>query len=100
LLGDDAAFGEDVEGGFIAAARFAEYAPNIALKCGADGCILASPGGSRHIPGVKAEKVVDTTGAGDCWNGSFLFHLQRSTSPADAAAAANRQAAAKLAYRG
>lgn len=100
LLGDDEVVAEDIEGGFTVAARFADYAPNIALKCGADGCILANPGASRHIPGVKAAKVVDTTGAGDCWNGSFLFHLQASDSSLDAAAAANRQAAAKLAYRG
>lgn len=100
LLGADAVFAEDFEGGFIAAARFAEHAPNVALKCGADGCILASAGEARHVPGVRANKVVDTTGAGDCWNGSFLFYLQGAGDAVQAAAAANRLAAAKLAYRG
>jgi len=82
------------------AGRFAERARNVALKCGAGGCILLGAGPARHVPGAVAEKVIDTTGAGDCWNGSFLFHLQQGAAPVDAAAAANRLAAAKLAYRG
>lgn len=100
LLGADESLAEDLDTAFAVAVRFAERAPHVALKCGADGCILAHSGAVRHVPGVKADKVVDTTGAGDCWNGSFLFHLQQTGSPLDAALAANRRAAAKLAYRG
>jgi 2-dehydro-3-deoxygluconokinase len=100
LLGEDETFEETVDAGFAVAGRFAERARNVALKCGADGCILAGSGPARHVPGAKAEKVVDTTGAGDCWNGSFLFHLQRGAAPVEAAASANQRAAAKLAYRG
>lgn len=100
LLGEDANYEETVDAGFAVAGRFAERARNVALKCGADGCILAGSGPARHVPGERAAKVVDTTGAGDCWNGGFLFHLQRGAAPVEAAAAANRLAAAKLAYRG
>ncbi len=91
---------DSLDAGFALAGRFAERSRNVALKCGADGCILTAAGPARHVPGVKAEKVLDTTGAGDLWNGSFLFHLQRGATSAEAAAQANRRAAAKLAYRG
>lgn len=100
LLGEADSYDETLDAGFAVAGRFAERARNVALKCGADGCIVAGSGPARHVPGVKAEQVVDTTGAGDCWNGSFLYHLQRGAAPVDAAAAANALAAAKLAYRG
>lgn len=100
LLGTDEALEEDLDAALVLAGRFADRAPNVALKCGADGCILAGSGTVRHVPGARADKVVDTTGAGDCWNGSFLFDLQHAGAPLDAAAAANRRAAAKLAYRG
>lgn len=100
LLGEDANYEETVDAGFAVAGRFAERARNVALKCGPDGCIVAGSGPARHVPGAKADKVLDTTGAGDCWNGSFLYHLQQGAAPVDAAASANRRAAAKLAYRG
>lgn len=91
---------DSLDAGFALAGRFAERARNVALKCGADGCILAGAGPARHVPGARAEKVLDTTGAGDLWNGTFLFHLQRGAASAEAAAQANARAAAKLAYRG
>ncbi len=91
---------DSLDAGFALAGRFAGRARNVALKCGADGCILAGAGPARHVPGARAEKVLDTTGAGDLWNGSFLFHLQRGAASAEAAAQANARAAAKLAYRG
>ncbi|RZJ85499.1 MAG: sugar kinase [Massilia sp.] len=100
LLGADEAMEEEMDAAFSVVSRFADRAPNVALKCGANGCILAGYGTVHHVPGVRADKVVDTTGAGDCWNGSFLFDLQRSATPLDAAVAANRRAAAKLAHRG
>ena len=100
LLGRDETWEETIDAGFSVAGMFAERSCNVALKCGADGCILAGSGPARHVAGVKAHKVTDTTGAGDCWNGTFLFHLQRGAAPVDAAASANAVAAAKLAYRG
>ena len=99
-LGEDSGQDESIDAGFAVAGRFAERARNVALKCGAGGCILAGAGPARHVPGAVAEKVIDTTGAGDCWNGSFLFYLQHGAAPVEAAAQANRLAAAKLAYRG
>ncbi len=100
LIDEQAGADEDTDAGFALAGRFAARARNVALKCGANGCILAGPGPARHVPAVKAAKVLDTTGAGDLWNGSFLYYLRHGAAPVEAAAHANRLAAAKLAYRG
>jgi 2-dehydro-3-deoxygluconokinase len=52
------------------------------------------------VPGERAAMVVDTTGAGDAWNGSFLHRLMQGDAPEAAAAVANRLAAGTLAHRG
>ena len=43
----------------------------VILTCGADGAYAANAMGTVFVPGKKAE-VTDTTGAGDCFIGSFL----------------------------
>jgi 2-dehydro-3-deoxygluconokinase len=85
---------------FAVASAFARRCPNVALKCGPDGCIIATAWHAEQVPGVAAKKLVDTTGAGDLWNGSFLVCLQRGMLPSEAARVAHRLAAAKLAHRG
>jgi 2-dehydro-3-deoxygluconokinase len=98
LLGEE--LEDNLEVGFATAKQFATFTPNVALKCGPDGVIITTPNSSEHVQGVKAVKVVDTTGAGDCWNGTFLYKLQCGRSPAEAAQAANQNASDKIAYRG
>ena len=44
---------------------------NVIVKMGADGCIAADASQNRHFPAAPAN-VVDTTGAGDCFNAGFL----------------------------
>ncbi len=101
ILLDDVAVADDgVAAARALARKFAQRARQVALKCGAHGCVLAGPGELTHVPAVAAARVRDTTGAGDCWNGSFLLQLRRGASAAGAAALANGHAAAKLAYRG
>lgn len=95
LLGDDVS-----DDAMALAAAFAQRCPNVALKCGPDGAIIATNADTTHVAGVKAEKVIDTTGAGDLWNGSFLTFLQQGMDAPQAAARAHRMAAAKLAWRG
>ncbi|SOH94936.1 2-dehydro-3-deoxygluconokinase [Monaibacterium marinum] len=46
-----------------------------AVKCGADGPIALS--GPQAGPYLQAEKVVDTTGAGDSFNGAYLAAIAR-----------------------
>ncbi|CDN48778.1 sugar kinase [Neorhizobium galegae] len=60
---------------------------NVVVKNGADGATLSFAGtASIHVPSVKAAQLVDTTSAGDSFNGAFLSRLVRGIPPAQAAA--------------
>ncbi|WUR13662.1 sugar kinase [[Empedobacter] haloabium] len=74
-------------------------APHVAAKLGEEGCEIWLDGERTVVPAAPAQ-VVDTTGAGDCWNGTYLALLLQGASAAQAAAQANAAAAAKLAHRG
>jgi 2-dehydro-3-deoxygluconokinase len=44
----------------------------VALTLGADGCVIADGPLRRRFPGPKVERVIDTSGAGDAFNGAYL----------------------------
>jgi 2-dehydro-3-deoxygluconokinase len=84
---DEAAhFGDKDETATIA--RYRSYGvENIVVKNGPVGVTLAfgsSP--TVHVPSLKVDKVIDTTSAGDSFNGGFLSGLVRGETPAEAAA--------------
>ncbi len=54
-----------------AAARLARHAPVAVVKLGADGALAAVGGELVRVPAEPA-RVVDATGAGDCFNAGFL----------------------------
>lgn len=60
----------------IAGRLLARGAKTVILKMGAQGCLLAEPRGQTHVP-APAARVLDTTGAGDCWNAGFIAGLAR-----------------------
>jgi ribokinase len=64
----------------------------VAITLGRDGCLVASGAGSVHIPGMAVE-ALDTTGAGDCFAGAFLYAICRGRSEVEAATLANTMAA-------
>ncbi|MBB4843648.1 2-dehydro-3-deoxygluconokinase [Paucibacter oligotrophus] len=75
--------------------------PALALKCGAEGVRLQLPGGGMQVlPAVPVTHIVDSTGAGDAWNGAFLHGLLRQAGPEEAALLANQVAARSLGFRG
>ena len=59
-------------------------AKNVVLKMGAKGCLLCIGGRKISLPSL-ARKVVDTTGAGDCWNAGFIAGLIHGLPSAEAA---------------
>ncbi len=55
------------------------------ITLGGQGSLLHGQGKSVHIPIFNAGKVVDTTGAGDAFNGGFAAALARGATAEDAA---------------
>jgi hypothetical protein len=49
-------------------------ARNAVLKMGRDGCLVARDSDRIRVPALSAH-VVDTTGAGDCWDAGFIAAL-------------------------
>ncbi|TCV74457.1 2-keto-3-deoxygluconate kinase [Neorhizobium sp. R1-B] len=84
---DEAAhFGDQTVADTIARYR-ALGVENVVVKNGAEGATLSFGGADAvHVPAVKTTEVIDTTSAGDSFNGAFLSALVRGASPADAAA--------------
>lgn len=54
------------------------------ITLGAQGALLQTPGRSELIPAVHAGPVVETTGAGDAFNGGFATAIARGMDPAQA----------------
>ncbi len=76
-----------------AAAELTKFGCGVLVRCGADGCVVAEPGGQpKRIPGFAVE-AIDSNGAGDTHVGSFIaslmagLDLNRSALRANAAAA-------------
>jgi ribokinase len=55
------------------------------ITLGENGILLHSKSSSIHVPAFNAGKVVDTTGAGDAFNGGFAAALARGDDPVTAA---------------
>jgi 2-dehydro-3-deoxygluconokinase len=74
---------------------------NVVVKNGAEGATLSFGGGSAsHVPAVGVGNVVDTTSAGDSFNGGFLSRLVRGAAPEDAAAYGAAVAAVVVGHHG
>jgi len=59
-----------------------------AVTVGADGCVVAHGDVRTQLPGLRVERVVDTSGAGDAFNGAYLASRLQGNPPEDAAKAA------------
>ncbi len=75
-------------------------ARNVILKLGADGVFLSGADvAPTHVPSFAVEPV-DTTAAGDAFNGAFAYALSEKKSPSDAARFANAAAACSVTRAG
>ncbi len=76
-----------------------KLARTVCLTRGPQGSIVLQGGKSIAVPAVPT-KAVDTNGAGDMFAGAFLYGITHGMAPAQAAALANRAAAAVVAQHG
>lgn len=73
----------------------AKGSANVILKLGEAGCMLLNAATCRHVPAHRV-RAVDTTAAGDVFNGAFAAMLAVGETPEAAAAWANAAAAVSV----
>lgn len=72
----------------------------IVVKNGEGDALLVSADGSRSVPAVYVANPVDTTGAGDSFNGGYLAARELGCEPSEAARRGHAVAAAVVQVRG
>lgn len=70
------------------------------IKLGAQGALCIEGAQSQLVPTTPCEKVVDSTGAGDSFNGAYLAHRLEGCSVSVACAEAHRLAGIVIQHRG
>lgn len=75
--------------------RLAELTPCPLVKLGREGVLIWEQGHAVHVPPVRVVEPVDTTGAGDTFDASFLYATLEKGIPLRAAAAFANAAAAR-----
>jgi ribokinase len=73
---------------------------NVVLKQGSDGALVASADGSRERINIFPVSALDTTAAGDAFNGAFCVALMRGKSPGESARFAAAAAAISVTRHG
>ncbi|KQZ54490.1 2-dehydro-3-deoxygluconokinase [Rhizobium sp. Root149] len=72
----------------------------VVVKNGSQGATVAEGSQRTFVPAVPPEKLVDTTSAGDSFNGGFIGRLLDGTPPAEAAAHGAAVASVVIAHHG
>lgn len=78
-----------------AQALLAQGVGKVVITLGAKGALIVTPEGTRLVPGQQVE-VVDTTGAGDAFNGALAVALAEGKELVEAVAFANTAAALQV----
>lgn len=97
---DEQALFGDPSPGATASRLDAAGVAEVVVKCGEAPALVAHYGGRAEIQALHVANPVDTTGAGDAFNGAYLSARLLGLAPADAAARAHRVAAAVIQVRG
>jgi len=82
------------------AARLAQQVGEVVVKNGEQPALIVAGGASESIEAVHVPSPLDTTGAGDSFNGGYLAARLAGFAPAEAAKRAHRVAAAVVQVRG
>lgn len=82
------------------AERLGRTVGEIVVKNGEEPALVVSNGATERVPAVHVVAPVDTTGAGDSFNGGYLAARLAGHAPTEAAAHAHRVAAAVVQVRG
>lgn len=77
-----------------------QHIDEIIIKNGSDGCFIRHVDDLFFVPALQVAEVVDTTSAGDSFNGSYLAKRMLGCSVEDAALFAHRMAASVIQYKG
>ncbi len=72
----------------------------VAVKCGAEGAVLGLVDGTHDIPAYVPERVSDTSGAGDVFNGGLLYGLTHGMDAVDSVRLGTVMAGLKVRGRG
>ncbi|MDB5526703.1 MAG: 2-dehydro-3-deoxygluconate kinase [Rhizobium sp.] len=75
-------------------------AASVIVKDGANGATIAETAEQTHVPAFPPAGIVDTTSAGDSFNGGYLARIAAGDTPRDAAAFAARVASAVIGHAG
>ncbi len=71
----EATFMTDTQSGEEAVRKLAEWIPTAIVKMGARGAVACQQGQLIYCPAYPVKKVMDTTGAGDAFNGGFIYGM-------------------------
>jgi len=82
------------------AARFGKLVGEVVVKNGEEPALIATGGTMQPVPAQLVATPVDTTGAGDSFNGGYLAARLAGHAPAEAVQRAHRVAAAVVQVRG
>jgi 2-dehydro-3-deoxygluconokinase len=74
--------------------------PEVVVKDGSEPALAATAEQRERVPATRQTEVVDTTGAGDSFNGAYLAARIDGADPAEAAAAAHRIAGIVIGHKG
>ena len=99
-LDDETALHGDGDAGTAAERWLARGATEVAVKCGAEGCRVFTRDAHWEVPGRTVAQVVDTTAAGDSFNGAYLAARLQGAAPDAAAAEGCALAAVVIQHQG